>query len=142
MLKSKKLEEIEIKGRGIIDMWYCAHAIFYFEIIGEDQESYLVHENIYLIYSENEEILDAIADGVAISNQDLSTDGHLELDEKKARYIFAGIRKIIKTETMPADKIMAASSGMELSYSIYEVDSIDEVRKLAAGEMVNLLYRE
>lgn len=102
----------------------------------------MVHENIYLIFSENEEMLDAIADGVEISNQDLSTDGHLELSEKKARYIFAGIRKIIKTETMPADKIMTASSGMELSYSIYEVDTLDEVKKLAAGEMVNLLYRE
>lgn len=28
-------------------MWYCAHAIFYFKY--ERQESFLLHENVYLI---------------------------------------------------------------------------------------------
>lgn len=35
-------------------MWYCAHAIFYFEFKYEEQDSYLVHENVYLIQAVDE----------------------------------------------------------------------------------------
>ncbi|WP_280191953.1 hypothetical protein [Delftia sp. PS-11] len=122
-------------------MWYCAHAIFYFELINENQESYLIHENIYLINSEEGEI-ENFARKIAIENQDLNEDGSIELNDKKVRYIFAGIRKIIETETLPLGNEISAPNGIELSYSIYEVESIEDVKKLASGEMVNILYRE
>lgn len=34
-------------------MWYCAHAIFYFK--HEGQQSYRLHENVYLIQSDTAE---------------------------------------------------------------------------------------
>ena len=121
-------------------MWYCAHAIFYFE--SDRQESYLIYENVYLIRSKDEEsaLLEAIK--IAKDNEDLNEDGHLLLNEKPARYLFAGIRKIVEVETNYQTAKGSIVSGTEVTYSEMEVDSLDEVNRLANGDFVGVLYRE
>jgi hypothetical protein len=89
----------------------------------ESQDPFLVHENIYVI-------------------NEGSGDGSLELNEKKASYIFAGIRKIIEAERTPLPEEAPLTNGQELTYSVLEVDTLDEVLALARGEMVDVLYRE
>jgi len=123
-------------------MLYCAHAIFYFKLLDQDQDSFLVHENVYLIEAENDDKAAKAAAEIGKNNEDASEDGHLELNEQKASYLFAGIRKIVEVETSPAPGGAVGLIGLELSYSEFEVDTLDQVRALAQGEMVEILYRE
>jgi len=123
-------------------MWFCAHAIFYFKLLDAEQDSFLIHENIYLVGAEDTAAAAIIADRLAKENEDLNEDGHLELNEKKAAYLFAGIRKMIRVESHPDPDWTVELRGLELSYSVFEVDTLEEVFSLARGEMVNILYRE
>jgi hypothetical protein len=121
-------------------MWYSAHAIFYFESDGSD--SFLVHENVYLIEADNDaQALDR-AIILARENEDQNEDGHLELNDRPAKYIFSGIRKIIAVETTPETAAGKIFSGVEVTYSVMEVDSFEEVERLSEGEFVEVLYRE
>ncbi|MBB5204874.1 hypothetical protein HNQ51_002193 [Inhella inkyongensis] len=123
-------------------MLYCSHAIFYFKLLEAAQDSFLVHENIYLIEAEDEETAARLAVDLAKANEDTSEDGHLELNEQKAAYLFAGIRKIIEVASSPMPINAAGLVGLELSYSQFEVDTLDQVLALARGDMVEVLYRE
>lgn len=121
-------------------MWYCAHAIFYFKY--ERQESFLLHENVYLIEAGDDERALLDAKKLAMESEDLSEDGHLEVDGNKASYRFAGIRKLIEVQ-LDSDKTnRRLDSGVELTYSVLVVDSLAEVEQLARGEMTPVLYRE
>jgi hypothetical protein len=123
--------------------WFSIHAIFYYELIDLPQTSYLIHENIYLVEASDWDEAQAIGLEVTKNLQDFNLDGHLELNDQKVRYLLAGIRKIISVETQTeGNEFVARSSGIEVSYSEYEVDTLDEVKALANGEMVNVLYRE
>ena len=79
---------------------------------------------------------------MARDNEDLNGDGHLEVNETPAQYVFAGIRKIIEVEANPSAGKGVILSGTEVTYSIMEVDTISEVEMLASGKMTNILYRE
>jgi hypothetical protein len=118
-------------------MYYCAHGIFYFKV--DSQESFLVYENVYLIEAENDDLAMEIALAAAREDQDLGEGVGLELNEEKAQFVFAGIRKIISLGAGSGDVLR---SGLELSYSVMEVDTLAEVESLARGEFVNVLYRE
>jgi hypothetical protein len=123
-------------------MWYAVHAIFYFELMNAEQESYLVHENVYLVSAATTEAAEDEAVRMAQDDEDSNVDGHLEVNGEKARYRFAGVRKIIEAQTVPGSDDELPISGREITYSVMEVDTLDEVKALAAGEMVNVLYRE
>lgn len=121
-------------------MWYCAHAVFYYSY--PTQSSFLVHENMYLIDAEDEDEAMLKANSVAAEYEDLSEDGHLEVNGNKAQYRFAGIRKLIEVELDHETAEGRLHSGVEATYSVLEVDSLSEVKRLAAGEMQSVLYRE
>lgn len=121
-------------------MWYCAHAIFYYR--HEVQDSFLVHENVYLIDAKDDIEAMENAKMIASEQEDLSDDGHLEVNGKKAQYIFAGIRKLIEVELDHETGRGKIHSGIEATYSVFEVNGLDEVKRLAAGKMTETLYRE
>jgi len=123
-------------------MWYCAHAIFYFEFKHEEQDSYLVHENVYLIQATDEKIAMKKAIEIAKENEDLSEDDHLELNEKPVRYLFSGIRKLITVSNYNKEDKDVIESGIEATYSELEVDNLDQVKELSKGSFVEVLYRE
>ncbi|WWW35366.1 hypothetical protein V8017_21730 [Stenotrophomonas rhizophila] len=113
---------------------------FYFKY--ERQESFLLHENVYLIEAEDDEQALLDAKKLAMESEDLSEDGHLEVDGNKASYRFAGIRKLIEVQ-LDSDKTnRKLDSGVELTYSVLVVDSLAEVEQLARGEMTHVLYQE
>jgi hypothetical protein len=66
-------------------MWFCARAIFYFQLLEGDQDSYLVHENIYLVQAGDPAAARVGAEAIARANEDTSEDGHLEVNERKGR---------------------------------------------------------
>jgi hypothetical protein len=121
-------------------MWYCAHAIFYWKY--EGQESYLLHENIYLIDAVDDDLAWSEAERIAKENEDLNTDGRLELNGNKVQYLFAGIRKVIEVETDSETAQGRLFSGVEATYSVMEVDSLAEVESLVSGDATTVLYRE
>ena len=123
-------------------MWYCAHAIFYFEFKYEEQDSYLVHENIYLIQAVDESSAMGKAIEIAKENEDLSEDNHLELNEKPVRYLFSGIRKLITVSNYDKENEGIIENGVEATYSELEVDNLNQVKKLSEGSFVEVLYRE
>jgi hypothetical protein len=123
--------------------WFSVHAIFYFELLDEPQSSYLVHENVYLVNAIDGDAAEEIGAQVALDAQDLSEDGHLELNEKKVRYVYAGIRKVIEVEPREeGNEFTAQPQAVEVTYSVYEVDSLEQVQSLARGEMIEVMYRE
>ena len=123
-------------------MYYCAHAIFYFKLMDAGQETFLVHENVYLISSNDPASACEIAERHALIVEDKNEDGHLELNGKKAAYLFAGIRKIIEVEHHPNEMALNELVLVEQTYSVYETDTLQEVSDLVDGKMVNVLYRE
>ena len=123
-------------------MWYCAHAIFYFEFKYEEQDSYLVHENVYLIQAVDESSAMGKAIEIAKENEDLSEDNHLELNEKPVRYLFSGIRKLIIVSNYDKENEDIIESGVEATYSELEVDNFNQVKKLSEGSFVEVLYRK
>lgn len=123
-------------------MFFCAHAIFYFKLLDQKQDSFLLHENVYFIEAEDENSASEVAFEIGKQNEDLSEDGHLQINEKGAAYIFAGLRKIIEVELTPHQVVVHGLLGLELTYSEFEVDSLEQVRALVRGEMVEILYRE
>ena len=123
-------------------MLCCAHAIFYFQLCGEKQDTFLIHENVYLIDAEDIDAATQAAIQIAKGNEDRSEDGHLVLNEKKAAYVFAGLRKVIEVESSPGPINASGLVGLELTYSEFEVDGLEQVFALARGDMVEVLYRE
>ncbi|MDT3466983.1 DUF4288 domain-containing protein [Stenotrophomonas maltophilia] len=122
-------------------MWYCAHAVFFYQYDGQD--SFLVHENVYLISAEDEEVAMFKAKSIAVEYQQVGGDSSLEYNGKRAEYKFSGIRKLIsvQVDSGVADS-SAICSGVELTYSVMEVESILDVERIANGESVLVSYLE
>jgi hypothetical protein len=120
-------------------MWYCAHAIFYYECEGQD--SILVHENVYLLSADSEEQALDNAKALASEHEDLS--GRLMgEDGRPSLYRFAGIRKLISVETDEDTAEGRLHSGVEVTYSVMAVDTLDQVQRLAGGDALDVLYQE
>ncbi|VEF33985.1 Uncharacterised protein [Stenotrophomonas maltophilia] len=120
-------------------MWDCAHAILYYESQGQD--SLLVHENVYLISADNDERALENANALARGYEDPS--GRLMGEDGRAPlYRCAGIRKLISVETDEDPAEGRLHSGVEVTYSVMAVDTLDQVRRLARGDGVEVLYQE
>lgn len=125
-------------------MWYCAHAIFYFKEKYTIQESFLIYENVYFFDAENPEAAYEKVEKFAKENEDLSENDTLEIDGKKAMYLYAGIRKLTEVDTIPDSKnsSLCLLNGLELTYSVFEADKMEELQALVDGKKTNLLYRD
>ncbi|WP_282296916.1 DUF4288 domain-containing protein [Stenotrophomonas sp. PS02289] len=121
-------------------MWYCAHAIFYFQY--EGQSSYRLHENVYLIQADTADAAWQRAETLAREREDPSEGGHVNLDGHKVRYCFAGIRKLIEAQVDTGEENSPLEPGVELTYSVMVVDSLSAVEQLAKGEETSVLYEE
>lgn len=121
-------------------MWFCAHAIFYYRL--DAQVSYLIHENVYLIEADDEQLAQVTAEKLGREADDLNEDGRIEVNGQPAQYVFAGIRKLIQVETSPDTAKGLLRSGTEATYSVMEVDTLEEVESLAKGRVTSVLYRE
>ncbi|MDD2814239.1 MAG: DUF4288 domain-containing protein [Thiotrichaceae bacterium] len=136
-------------------MWYCAHAIFYFKLkYKEEQESYFIHENVYLVQANDADEAMEKSLEYAREEEDSTKNDSLVLNGKEpVCFIFAGIRKLITVDMSAGIRKLSDEdaalisdedtpiSGCELTYSELEVDTLEEVEKLANGEFVDVLYR-
>ena len=124
-------------------MWYCAHAIFYFKLkYKEEQDSYFIHENVYLVQANDADEAMEKSLEYAREEEDSTKDDSLVLNGKEpVCFIFAGIRKLSDEDAALISDEDTPISGCELTYSELEVDTLEEVEKLANGEFVDVLYR-
>jgi hypothetical protein len=124
--------------------WYCAHAIFYFELKDEPQDSYLIWENVFLVEAPSDDEARSKAEKYARADEE-SSSNDLKLNDKPCLYRFGGIRKLItvsyieESSGRPDD---VPVSGAEVTYSQFVVNTLDDVIKLSKGDMVDVLYRE
>ncbi|WP_232309524.1 DUF4288 domain-containing protein [Luteibacter yeojuensis] len=116
----------------------CAHLIFYYKCA--EQDSILVHENVHLIEADSAEDANRKALELGREGEILNEDGTLTIDDKPAQYLFAGVRKIITVVPAPGKGDADLTSGMEVTYSQFEVDDEEALRRLADGEGVDVFY--
>ncbi len=120
-------------------MWYCAHAILYWNYVGEckPDDDVLIWEHLYLI--EADDAADAHVKAQRRAIEDESTDDSFTLNDRPARLKFAGVRKVVEcqntyvTHDDPID-------GTELSYNTLTVKNLDDLKLLFAGEPVQVEY--
>lgn len=117
--------------------WYAAHVILFVEYKDGVQDHYPVWENILLIYAAEINEVAVIAEKRARQDEG-DCDNSYTCDGRPARLKFAGIRKIIECEADSG----RLSSGREISYGQFEVATADELRLLAEGKEVRVIYVE
>lgn len=115
--------------------WFAAHAIM--RVVFKDGfNDYIpIWENIYLIEvdSSDEAYQKAVAKALKSEGDSLGT---FSWDDHPARWEFVGIRKIIACDDDPIE------IGVEVTYSQFRLQGEDALRKLVAGESVEIVYEE
>ncbi|HEY2589848.1 MAG TPA: hypothetical protein VGI81_29155 [Tepidisphaeraceae bacterium] len=112
--------------------WYAAHAIMYFRLKSGPQDRFSVWENVLLIEAAEGE--DPWPKAIERAKRDEGDDeGSLTWGGRPAERRFAGIRKILSIDGPLA-------SGDELTFSELLVTDEESLRRLAAGEPVNVEY--
>jgi hypothetical protein len=119
-------------------MWYCAHAIHFFEYEDGNQSDYHVWEHLYLIEAATPS--DAHLAGISRARQDETAEGH-SINERPARLKFAGIRKVV--ECLDLDSTLdRPTHGTELSYSGFVVSELGEFNHLLKGAPARVVYED
>jgi len=121
-------------------MWYAAHIIMSVKFDNpNDQDTFPVWENIVLVEAANE---DAAWDKAELQGKAEETDGtdHFRWRDKPARWVFAGIRKLIECRSDDSDD--RPVDGAEVSYSQIVLPDKESLARLVNGKPVTVYYEE
>jgi len=126
--------------------WYAASVVVYTEVIDEpSQNTFLVHENVYLVQAVDDD--DAWSKAEELGRQNAVPDQSLRMDGRPARDVFGGVRKVI--EMAPnvwtgknRSKVTELEHGVEATYNVFVVEGRERLTALIGGESVELSYRE
>jgi hypothetical protein len=130
-LPQRPEEEIEMT------YWYTAHLIMFVKFKKGSQPHYPVWENIVLVEARTEDEAFAKAEGLGRSEEG-DDGGSFRWGGEPAEWVFAGVRKL--TECQAPDG--RPGDGAELSYNELALGSLEAVKKLAAGERVQVTYND
>jgi hypothetical protein len=119
--------------------WYASHAVLYVEFKEGPQDDYYVWENVHLIEAADGKEAHEKAYEVARRDEG-DSGGSFTFGGRPARWVLAGIRKLITVSHMSGTRELA--SGDEVTFSAMRVADLDTVRKLAAGDEVTVVYEE
>lgn len=119
--------------------WFAVHALVAMRPI-DSAGPINVYENVFLLEAEDSESARVLATQMARPEAE-ANDGFTINGDPAIRWL-AGIRKVISVSNpdpldLDADRPV---SGTEITYSEFEVDSEDALRRLAAGEAVAVRY--
>ena len=120
--------------------WYTASLIETVVMLDSKQSSFPVYENFILLEAENPKIALEKAKAIGMSVETLGEE--LTLDDKPARRVFVGVRKLITISNpfpMDLDETPPVAET-ELTYSEYELATFQDVEALAAGEKLSVIY--
>jgi hypothetical protein len=124
--------------------WYAASAILYFKHRDrKPQKEFLVWENVYLINAASP--AKAKAEAKKLAKADAVDDPEQTLDGLFVKTVFAGLSKVVEVGPSPLrlgpSPVKKLESGVEATWSEFVVKSEAEVKALAAGKAVKVLYR-
>ena len=105
----------------------------YFAFKDGRHDTYTVWENVILVEAGTEEAARVKAE-VYGREAEGDEEGTLRWRHRPASCIFAGVRKLVRCDSDPEPP----REGTEVTYSEIVVDTLDEVRDLAAGRRVPL----
>lgn len=119
--------------------WFAVHALV---ALKKHAFSWpiLVNENIFLVEAKSAE--QATSEGSKMAMIEVSVEDGLSIDDEPATRTFVGIRKVVaisNPEHLDLDQDQPVS-GTEITYSEYEVNSEEDLQKLANGSSVFLRY--
>lgn len=123
--------------------WYVASVIMSIRLKKGKQSKIPVFENFFLVSGKTREQAAKKAEKIAKLEAEAQSDG-LSLNDKPAIMKFDGIRKLVSVANpvpMELDK-ERPDDGTELSYNEYIVVNKRDLKKLATGKQVELLYLE
>lgn len=116
--------------------WYGAHVIMYLKYLDGTQEQYDVREDIFLIGTDNLEQGFAEAKRLG-KNQEADTT--VGVARTPARWIFAGVSKLIKVLYRDAPFEGLPQQGTEITYIRLVVENEQDLKRLADGREVVLV---
>jgi hypothetical protein len=94
--------------------WYAAHAIMYFQLTDGPQDSFQVHENVYLVQADAPNQAWDKAQRLA-RRDEVDNHGSLRVGERPAQLVFGSIRKVVSVAHEGPDGQLG--DGDELTYS-------------------------
>jgi hypothetical protein len=122
-------------------MWYGAHIVMAVRYDDPaDQTDYPVWENVVLVRADSDEKALQKAEEIGRAGEDDGSE-RLRWDGKPARWVFAGVRKLIECRT-PDDPQDRLRTGTEVTYSQMILDSRETLQKFVKGDPVPVLYEE
>jgi hypothetical protein len=119
--------------------WFAVHALVSMRRVDAVGPIH-VYENVFLVEAEDAERAKELA--VEMARPEAEADDAFSVGGVSAVRSLGGVRKVISVSNpdpldLDADR---PASGTEITYSEFEVDSEDDLRKLAAGESVAVRY--
>ena len=117
--------------------WYIAHVIMSVRFKDGYQDKYPVWENFILVEAASKK--EALGKAEQRGREDEGdSQGSFTWDGRPATWTFAGIRKLIICE----GRGVQPTSGIEVSYSEYELPTEEALQRLVNGDSVHLIYVE
>lgn len=120
--------------------WFAAHIVFYVEFKDGHQDRYPIWENIYLVSGNSEDDAFNVAEVIA-KEYVAFPDDSFTWEGRPAIWSLGGIRKLVSICNGDADNSYP-SSGSEITYCEFEIDSKDKLNKFINGETVEVTYVE
>jgi hypothetical protein len=103
-----------------------------------------VYENVFLIEASDRK--EAVDKARKIGEEDVCSNDKLTLNEKPARWVFAGVRKIVSIsnpwEYDPDQDKLRPINGTEITYSKFTVSDEKSLKLLVKCEEVEVDYVE
>ena len=119
--------------------WYAASILISTRKINNPGLPISVMENIVLVEASSHE--EAACRATEVGKEYAIFDSTLTLDGEAALNQFVGIRKILTIRNLGSDMDQEPpSTGSEISYSEFEVETEEDLQKLADGKEVEVRY--
>lgn len=126
--------------------WFAAHVILYFDQLRRRQATFVVWENVYLVFARTGR--EAARKAEARGRAECIEDDTLEVGGKPARLVFGGVRKVISCAADPEAKdgvltsdVSVLYSGVEATFSKFVVRGRSKLRSLIAGRKTSVEYQ-
>jgi len=118
---------------------YAAHLIMAVRYRDHPRETIPLYENVLLVYADTDD--EAMRQACALGRAEAAeTDESFRWNGHPARWEFVGVRKLITCQPHGlSDRI---GHGAELTYSLMVVRSEADLKKLVAGDPVEITYHE
>ena len=127
--------------------WFAGHVVLYFDESRRGQATFVVWENIYLIFARTPR--EAAKKAEALGRAECVEQGALKVDGKSARLAFGGVRKVVSCAANPIAKDGALTShvpvlysGVEATFSQFLVRGRKKLQSLIAGRPTSIEYQE